>query len=84
MVSKLNALEGLPDLSAVVDDLFPEDQPNASAVRQLALQALPEVDPGDRDALVTAIAAGLLRRLASRDENAAKKLGRLGMPHQLH
>jgi DNA helicase-2/ATP-dependent DNA helicase PcrA len=59
VVSRLNALEGLPDLSAIVDDLFPADHPNASAVRELALQALPEVDPGDRAALVTAISSSI-------------------------
>ena len=48
----LEGLETLPDLNAVVSQLFPEGQSETRDIRELALAALIKIDGGDRRALV--------------------------------
>lgn len=48
----LEALEALPNLEAVIDELFPAGQQQTLEVRTLALEILPNVDPNDRETFV--------------------------------
>lgn len=51
----LAALEQLPNLSAVIDAIFPDGDAFVIELRALALQALDEVDENDRVALLSTL-----------------------------
>ena len=48
VVEKLDALETLPDLQSVVDDLFPDEQDSTRDMRELALKILDQMTTDDR------------------------------------
>ncbi len=52
IVQELDDLEALPDLSAVVDHLFPDGQDATRDIRALALTVLEEVEEDDREAFI--------------------------------
>lgn len=55
----LAALEALPDLSAVVDQLFPQGQNETRDIRELAIAVLAEIEDGDRAAFVRELAIAI-------------------------
>jgi superfamily I DNA/RNA helicase len=55
----LAALEALPDLSGVVDQLFPQGQNETRDIRELAIAVLAEIEDGDREALVRELAIAI-------------------------
>ncbi|HZL41325.1 MAG TPA: ATP-dependent helicase [Pseudolabrys sp.] len=55
VAGELAALEECPDLSAVIDSIFPEDNASVIDLRRLALEALGEVAENDRAALLSAL-----------------------------
>jgi superfamily I DNA/RNA helicase len=52
IVQALDALEGLPDLRAVVDHLFPNGQDSTRDVRELAIAVLDVIAPNERDTFI--------------------------------
>ncbi len=52
IVQALDALEALPDLASVVDQLFPDRQDATRDIRVLALTVLAEMENDDRDAFI--------------------------------
>ena len=52
IVQALDALEALPDLASVVDQLFPDGQDATRDIRVLALTVLAEMENDDRDAFI--------------------------------
>lgn len=55
LLDEIEALEGCPDLAAVIDSIFPEDNAGTLDLRVLALQALEAVDDDDRAGLLSAL-----------------------------
>lgn len=52
IVQALDALEALPDLASVVDQLFPDGQDATRDIRVLALTVLAEMENDDRDTFI--------------------------------
>jgi len=52
LANKLDELEVLPDLAAVVDCLFPDGEAATCDIRELARGVLEDIPPNDREALI--------------------------------
>jgi len=59
IVQTLNNLEALPDMAAIVDDLFPDDQEETRDIRALALEILDQLEDDDREEFLHELTAAI-------------------------
>lgn len=59
IVRELDELEALPDLSSVIDLLFPDGHAETRDVRELALSALEEINGNDREMLIRELSTAI-------------------------
>jgi len=59
IVGELERLEDLPNLEAVIDQLFPVGQDSTRDIRELAITALEQIEPNDRNALISELSIAI-------------------------